>query len=571
MDRSQAIRAIRDAADLVALVSERAKIKKSGSGWLGGPCPIHGGGTRTACLSVVPEKGNWHCFGCGKGGDAFDWLQETQGLTFEEDLEDLSKRSGIALPTKEAKQVDSPEERMLRATAAAQDFYTAQLRKNRKAMEYLASRGLTPETIEREGIGYAPAGWDETTRHLGAQGIKPELAELAGISVRSQRGTLIDMLRDRISVPISDPRGRVIAFGGRTLPGAPEGTPIYLNTRETAIFKKGEALFHLHQARAFLREEGALVCEGYFDAIALAQVGIQSAVAPMGTALTAQHLQALKRWTNRITLAFDADPAGMNATHKTLALALPLGFEVRLLTMPEGDDPDTWAMREGPRAKVAIQRAPDWATFALDKAKDGRDLRRMEDRLAAAREVAEWIAYLPAARQEEVVAAAAHELNVPAQSLRPKASTKPQGPQAAPRPTHATGAPMDDAITAMVAMAAKGGPFADWVRQLPRGWWDWRPGAIVLETLMDAEGDTEAMGPDTQAAVRAAVAKQAAVAGSDPKRLHLRLEREYLQREHQEILQRVAAHASDEQMAAMLHAELTEVRARIARLARGAR
>lgn len=571
MDRTSAIRSIRDAANILEMVTERVKLRKSGSGWLGGPCPIHGGGARTACVSVQPDKGTWHCFGCGEGGDAYDWLQKVHGLTFEEALEDLSKRTGIALPTRESKhQADGPEERILKALAEAQEFYAAQILKAPEAMKYLTERGITEETVHAVGIGYAPPGWESTTHHLEAAGVRPEFAELAGISVRSQRGTLIDMLRDRITVPIRDQRGRVIAFGGRTMPGAPPDSPKYLNTKETPVFKKGETVFNLHRARAFLREEGAMVVEGYFDVIALGQQGINNAVAPLGTALTEQHLHQIGRWTKRLTLGFDGDGAGEKATEKALTLALPAGFDVRLLALPPGEDPDSWVRAQGAAAKGLIAAAPDWATFAMDRAKVGRDFRRIEDRLAAAREVAEWIAYLPSHRQDEVTIAAAHDLKVPPQSLKPppRAKARVEPPQARPA---ATEQPMDDAVQALVVMAAKRGAYLTWAAQVPRSWWDRRPGAWILETLLDAEGDAEALGSEAQKALRAAEARQATVAQVDPKRLLLRLEKEYLQRETQEVARRLATHASEESMAALLQSELTELRARMARFNRGIR
>lgn len=571
MDRKQAIHAIRDAAPILEMVAEEVKLRKTGNGWMGGPCPIHKGGSRTPCLSVLPEKGSWHCFSCGEGGDAFDWLEKVHGMSFEEALEDLSKRTGIELPQRGDRNPDGPEERILRALSMAQDFYTTRLQECPQALAYLTGRGITAKTIADEGLGYAPDGWETTIHHLQGLGVKAEISELAGIASRSERGNPIDFLRDRITVPIMDPRGRVIAFGGRAMPGAHRDSPKYLNTKETGLFKKSETVFHLHRARAFLREEGALMVEGYFDVIALCQEGIQNAVAPLGTALTDGHLRQLGRWTKRLTLGFDGDKAGWEATSKALKKALPEGFDVRLLHIPDGEDPDTWARGQGgPTAKRLIAAAPDWATFALDRAKEGKDLRRIEDRLAAAREVSEWIAYLPTGRQDEVRVAAAHELNLPAASIKaaPRPSAAPQAsPQVSPQPT--TPQAMDDAVQALLAITGKGGAFIQWVAQLPKPWWEWRPGAGVLETLLDAEGDPDLLGPRGQAALREAEARAATVAQVDPKRLVLRLEKEYLQRETMAVARSLAAHATDEAIAGNLQAELTELRARMARLTRG--
>ena len=567
MDRTQAIRAIRDAADLPALCQETVKLRKQGTGWMGGPCPTHGGGARTPCISVQPDKGQWHCFSCGAGGDAMDWLQASHGMDFETALEEMARRTGITLPTRDQKPLNPAEDRALRALAAAQDFYETTLHESYEARAYLEERGITQAVSEEEGIGFAPAGWDTTITYLQGVGFSPEILEAAGLAVRSQRGTMIDFLRERITIPIKDTRGRVIAFGGRAMPDAPADSPKYMNTRETALFRKSEVVFHLHRAKAFMRDGGAVLVEGYFDTIALCQHGIQGAVAPLGTALTEGHLNALKRWTNRLTIAMDGDEAGQRAAHKALTLALPMGFDVRLLILPEGDDPDTWARALGEGTKGAVAAAPDWATFALDKAKAGKDLRRLEDRLQAAREVAQWIAYLPGHRRDEVVLAAAHELKVPAASFTGQKA--PQQAQQQAKPTTRPVTPPDDAVGALVAMAAKCGPFVTWVRNIPLGWWDWREGASVLEDLLEAEGTTEGMSPETQAIIRGACAKEQATGQVDPKRLQLRLEREFIQREQKQIIQRLGTVAGDQVMLAGLQSSLVELRARMARITRG--
>src|SRR5574340_1515154 len=311
----------------------------------------------------------------------------------------MSRRTVIELPPREQRPQAPGEERAVQALQAAQDFYERSLHENYDARAYLEERGITYAVAQEEGIGYDPAGWDPTIQHLQGAGFRPELLEAAGLATPSQRGTMIDFLRDRITVPIRDTRGRVIAFGGRVMPGAPPDAPKYMNTKETPLFRKSDVVFHLHRAKGFLRASGAVLVEGYFDTIRLCAHGVQEAVAPLGTALTEGHLQALRRWTNRLTLIMDGDDAGQLATHKALKLALPAGFEVRILTLPVEHDPDTWARAMGGKTKAAITAAPDWATFALDRAKAGKDLRRMEDRLAAAHEVAEWISYLPGPRR----------------------------------------------------------------------------------------------------------------------------------------------------------------------------
>lgn len=567
MDRTQAIRAIRDAADLPALLGETIKLRKQGSGWVGGPCPKHGGGARTPCISIRPDHSDWHCWVCGAGSDAFDWLAETHGMDFETALEEMSRRTGIELPIREQKAQNPGEERAVQALQAAQDFYEASLHENYDARAYLEERGITFAVAQEEGIGYAPAGWDPTIQHLQGVGFKTDLLEAAGLATRSARGTMIDFLRDRITVPIRDTRGRVIAFGGRVMPGAPPDAPKYMNTKETPLFRKSDVVFHLHRAKGFLRASGAVLVEGYFDTISLCAHGVQEAVAPLGTALTEGHLQALKRWTNRLTLIMDGDDAGQKATDKALKLALPAGFEVRILTLPTEHDPDTWAREMGTGTKAAITAAPDWATFALDRAKLGKDLRRMEDRLAAAHEVAEWISYLPGARREEVALAAAIDLKVPPQSLQPAEAPKPS--QKPAKPTARPVSQPDDAVGALIAMAAKKGPYLTWIRNVPEGWWTWREGAGVLETLLDTEGETEDMDKAMQSMVRGACAKEQATGQVDPKRLHVRLEKEFIQRETTMLIQQLAKAAGNEAQITAYQQDLVALRARMARITRG--
>lgn len=710
MDRNQSIRAIRDATDIVSLVSEKVKLRKSGSGWLGGPCPIHGGGSKTPCISVQPDKGQWHClagetmvqtrygrfridelarlgesealmpdgtwrtvsfrsfgtqrlfrillsrngiqkevfataehrwftrdykqtttinlrsghrllcclpahpkdedfdpdgvryerlcfqvqsvtqtdrieevycaqvpefgafvledgivtgncFSCGKGGDAIDWMQEVNGLTFMESVEDLGKRAGIELPKNHEKPKDSHEDRIISALASAQEYYVAQLGRSQEALAYLQGRGLSAELLAAEGIGFAPPGWDKTSQHLHAAGLKPDVLEMAGIVTRSERGTLIDFLRDRITVPIRDARGRIIAFGGRCLPSAPDRTPKYLNTKETPVFTKGSTLFGLHRSRAKMREEGALVVEGYFDVLALWDQGVQTAVAPLGTALTEHHLDQIKRWTPKITLGFDGDDAGRSAMAKSLKMALPKGFDVRLLQLADGEDPDTWARANGQESSRLISEAPDWASFKLAEAKVGRNFAKLEDRVAAAREVAAWIAYLPEERQQEIQAAAAYELKVPLSQLKANGHSSPTATQ--PQ-KNVIAIPMDEAIQSLLCLAASGETYMEWTKQLPRSWWEHRQGACVLETYLDVDGDLESMGSEGAQAVRAAEARGATQAQIDPRRLRMRLEKEHVSRELKDLTMSLATHAMDGAMAPALQTNLNDLRSRLA-------
>lgn len=564
----EVIAAMKEAAPLLAIVQERAKLHKSGGAWLGGPCPIHGGGSRTACLSVRPERGTWHCFGCQEGGDVLDWLQKANGLTFEDALEDLSRRTGIALPEKGRKQApDGPEAKILDALSRAQDLYVATLKADPEAMAYLlATRGLSQQIIEAEGLGLAPGGWTSTLDHLSKHGVKEAIAEAAGLAVRSQKGSLIDFLRDRITVPIRDSRGRVVAFGGRIRSG--DG-PKYMNTKETPVYTKGRTLFGLHRAKGGLLQHGAVVVEGYFDVLALWDNGVPTALAGLGTALTEDHLRLIKRWTNRITLFFDGDDAGRKATEKALALALPMGFDVRLLTLPEGVDPDDFA--RSCDAPSALSGAPDWVTFKLDRARIGRDYRSAADRLAAAQEVKAWIDYLPEDRQGEVRLLVAHELRIDPRQLHTGKGRQqePDDQQPVTRITDAMEA--DEAIQRLLAAMARGGAWTDWVRTIPRSWWESRKGSGYLEALLEADGDTTTLPVPVQAAIRGIQAMEATHSPIEPRRMLARLEREYLQAEIRGLTTSLAHHHHQPSLAEALQGQLQGLRQRMATVSRGAR
>jgi DNA primase len=339
-----------------------------------GLCPFHS--ERTPSFQVLAERGFYHCFGCGKHGDAFTWLMEREGLAFPEAMEQLAQAAGIEVP----KQRERPaaeldlEARLRLAMEAAQAFYQRRLTESAKAMDYLKGRGMTEAFILESGLGYAPDAWEALMNHLKTQGFSPELAEQAGLVSRSERGNHIDFLRDRLIIPILDARGRVIAFGGRAFGAA---QPKYMNTRETPLFSKGSVLFGFHRAKGQLRD-GALMVEGYFDVLQLHQQGLNQAVAPLGTALTEGHLQLVGRFTKRVILCFDGDAAGLRAMEKGLKLALPMGFDVRLLLLPQGEDPDTWCLALGAEAfRELIRQAPDWTNFIINRAMQDKDLKRI--------------------------------------------------------------------------------------------------------------------------------------------------------------------------------------------------
>ena len=523
---------VRDATDLLALVGSAVKLRKQGSAHVG-LCPFHA--ERSPSFQVVANKGFYHCFGCGKHGDAFAWLMEREGMTFPEALEQLARAAGVELPERRERpsaEVDL-ETRMRSALDAAQSFFEAQLARHDGALAYLRERGYEGPFLAEAGFGMAPDGWEALVKHLRGLNFSGELLEQAGLASRSDRGTQIDFLRNRLTIPIHDARGRVVAFGGRIMG---EGQPKYLNTRDTPLFHKGGTLFGFHRAKGAMKD-GALVVEGYFDVLQLHQHGIHQAVAPLGTALTEEHLKQLGRFTRRVILCFDGDSAGRRAMEKSLRMALPLGFEVRLLELPQGEDPDTWCLKLGGEAfRDLLRTVPDWTAFMVDRAMEGKDLRRITDRMGAFKDLLDFLPYLPRTTESrDLFASLAHQLQVPLQELD-RAVRGRQAPireAEAPAPTSPVLPDLDDLIRSLLLLST-GGHWQQ-VQEVPAAWWENLTGAPLLQALLDAEGNPTLLPEGAVAALRhlEAQASHKDEAGRDAEALFARLESSYLDREIQ--------------------------------------
>lgn len=525
---------VKDATDLVALVGQAVKLRKQGSAYVG-LCPFHS--ERSPSFQVVPSRGFYHCFGCGKHGDAFHWLMEREGLGFPEALEQLARAAGIEVPRlreRPAAEVDQ-EARLRGVLEAAQAWFERQLAQSPQARTYLQGRGITEAFAREAGFGVAPESWEGLMGHLKGLGISPDLAEQAGLASRTERGTVIDFLRGRLTIPIHDGRGRLVAFGGRILG---DGQPKYMNTRETALFRKGETLFGFHRAKGAAKD-GLLVVEGYFDVLQLHQSGIAQAVAPLGTALTEEHLKLAARFTKRLVLCFDGDAAGRRAMEKSLRLALPLGFDLRLLELPQGEDPDTWCMTVGAEAfRELILQAPDWTAFVLSHALEGRDLRRIPDRMAAFQELLGFLPYLPDTPQRrELFASLAHQLQLPrAEVERAVRERRPGEPLPAPAPSREGMGPLDELLRPMVLLALEPSS-REAVAGLPHAWWEGLEGAPLLQAVLDAEGDESRLPPGALAQVRRLEGERALRDETPPapSRVFSRLESAFVHRELQAV------------------------------------
>ncbi len=350
-------------ADLVEIINARVPLRRAGREFVA-CCPFHT--EKTPSFSVSPSKQFYHCFGCGAHGNAIGFLMAYERLEFPDAVDELARHAGLEVP--HAGGGGNSSRMLLERVVQADRFFRQQLRVHparQRAVDYLRQRGLTGQIANVFGIGYAPPGWDNLCHALRAEGVPAEELLAAGLASRDEQGRLRDRFRDRVMFPIRDRRGRVIAFGGRALDG--DTTPKYLNSPETPLFHKGAELYGLYEARARTRSLSRLVVvEGYMDVVALVQHGVGYAVATLGTATTAEHIERLFRVVNELVFCFDGDRAGRVAGWRALDVTLPFlrdGRQVGFLFLPEGEDPDTLVRREG---QAAFERRLEQAVPLAD-------------------------------------------------------------------------------------------------------------------------------------------------------------------------------------------------------------
>ena len=445
---------VRDATDIVDLVSEHVQLVKKGRNF-SGLCPFHD--EKTPSFSVNPDGQFYHCFGCGAGGDVFKFIQEIDRVTFVEALKFLAERAGIALPEHSgpSREKAAAEDELYRANDLAQKYFNHLLLNDdvgTGARTYLQTRGLTDETIEHFGLGYAPPAWDALLKVAGRRGLSPQILERAGLAVpRPKGGGHYDRFRDRVTFPIANLSHRTIAFGARALQSDQE--PKYLNTSETPIYHKGRVLYGLSMARdAIRRQDAVLVVEGYMDLISLAQAGIQHVVATAGTALTEDHCRLLARFARQLVLLFDGDAAGYSAAMRALEVLLGTSLDVRVVSLPSEHDPDTFIQAHGPeRLLNQAENAQSVLDFYLGRLAQQHDLSSMEGKGRAVETFKPLIAKLnkpqDAVRRDLLLREVAQRLAIDEQALRDgvRASMRrPQRPRKAaadPRPTTAPDPP----------------------------------------------------------------------------------------------------------------------------------
>jgi DNA primase len=377
-------------ADVVEIVGRYVQLKKGGANFMG-LCPFHG--EKSPSFSVSPTKQFYHCFGCGKNGNAISFLMDHAGMTFIEAVKDLAQQYGMQIPEDEA----SPEDRaraleqkqkqhtLTDVLEKAGDAYRRALKDSPRAIAYFKGRGLSGEIAKQFGLGYAPEGW-RSLASVFPHYDDPLLVESGLVISNTEEGgneeKRYDRFRDRVMFPIRNIKGECIGFGGRVLG---DDKPKYLNSPETPVFSKGRELYGLFEARNALREHGyVLVTEGYMDVVALAQLGFPNAVATLGTACTADHVHKLFRFTDSVVFSFDGDAAGRRAARKALDAALPYATDVRsikFLFLPDEHDPDSFIRANGQAAFAQyVSEATPLSRFLIEAAREGCDLNTAEGR-----------------------------------------------------------------------------------------------------------------------------------------------------------------------------------------------
>jgi DNA primase len=438
-------------SDVVEVVGRYVQLKKGGANYMG-LCPFHG--EKSPSFSVSPTKQFFHCFGCGKNGNAIGFLMEHAGMTFIEAVKDLAQSYGLQVPEDDADPAErqrAQQQRQRQATLnevleKAGESYRKHLKSSPQAIAYLKGRGLSGEVAKQFGLGYAPDGW-RNLASVFADYQDALLVESGLVITHEESGEedkRYDRFRDRIMFPIRNVKGECIGFGGRVLG---DGTPKYLNSPETPVFSKGRELYGLFEARTALREAGyVLVTEGYMDVVALAQLGFPNAVATLGTACTTDHVQKLFRFTDSVVFSFDGDAAGRRAARKALDGALPYATDIRnvkFLFLPAEHDPDSFVRAYGADAfSRMVSDATPLSRFVMEVARDGCDIDTAEGRaMLAAQAKPLWLAMPDGVLKTQMLNDLADAVGIGQHELQRLwlATTPSAGPKASAKPASKSG------------------------------------------------------------------------------------------------------------------------------------
>ena len=407
---------IKSQNDIVDVISERVRLKKAGRNFTG-LCPFHN--EKTPSFSVSQEKQIYKCFGCGEAGNVISFVMKDKNLPFIEAVKYLANRANIPLKLGNGEQSQSnrKKELLYKVNVEAAKFFFSNLMNNQNAKEYFLNRGIKEETIKKFGLGYANDSWNSLMFYLRKKGINDGLLEEAGlISVNIEKGRKYDRFRNRVMFPVFDYQGKVIGFGGRVLD---DSKPKYLNSPETLVFQKGTNLYGLNFAlKHNMSERYFVIVEGYMDLISLHQYGITNVVASLGTALTINQARLLKRYADKVVISYDADLAGQMATLRGLEILRTAGFDVRVLSIPQGKDPDEYVRSNGREAFLKlINNAEPLIDYRIKKAEEGIDFKNSQSVILYSKRIMDIISDLDPIEKDVYIKKASENTGIKEQAL----------------------------------------------------------------------------------------------------------------------------------------------------------
>ena len=459
------IQAVRENVDVVEIASDHTRLKRNGQRW-SGLCPMHK--EKSPSFSVDPDQGLFYCFGCGQGGDAIKLHMTLSGDDFAGAIETLARRYGIPLPSRPQGRGSTPREPDLEPVLdRALEFYRESLQRSEGPLTYLREREISPELVDRFELGYAPPGWRNLLGALHPK-ISLENLEAAGLIARSERrgGEPYDRFRERLIFPIRDTSGRLVGFGGRTLA---DDRAKYINTAETSRFHKSRILYGMHAGKRAARELGRVVlAEGYFDVIGLQASEVDAAVASMGTSLTPEQAKLISRFADEVVIAYDGDSAGVEAGRRALRILLDEGLAVRRFQLPEGSDPDSMRVAEGPKAVFrGVGEAPDAVRLEIEAMVPPEAAREPQLQARAAQEIGDLLKHV----QDPVLRfsygrEAAGRLGLPVELFWKKIASGASAPQPPAEPPRAPGAVRSLEESVLQLLLASEGPIPP-VAELP--------------------------------------------------------------------------------------------------------
>lgn len=411
----ETIERIKEENDIVDIISETVRLKRSGRNYMG-LCPFHG--EKSPSFSVSQDKQIYKCFGCGEAGNVLTFVMKQKNLNFIEACKVLAERANIPLElgNNEDNSVVKKKEALYKVNVEAARFFFSNLQKDRGSKSYFIRRGIEEGTIKRFGLGFAKNGWQNLRTYLKGKGFSDNILLEAGLVLRSDKGTIYDRFRNRVMFPVFDIKGRVIGFGGRVLD---DSKPKYLNSPETLVFHKGTNLYGLNFAiKNQLKERYFIIVEGYMDLISLNQHGITNVVASLGTALTINQARLLKRYADKVIISYDADFAGQTATLRGLEILKEAGFDVRVLSIPEGKDPDEFVRSNGKDAFLKLAKSSETLiAYRLRRVKDGINFNDDQSLIEYGNRVAEILLDLNPVEQNVYIKNISEDTGIKEQSL----------------------------------------------------------------------------------------------------------------------------------------------------------